>query len=78
MGSGIPEAIQAKENAPIPEDERACFEQAILSDQAANCDLATTTLRQGLSTAIASSEARMLAPAAMMKTLSQVPEDCCM
>ena len=41
-------------------------------------DFATTTLRQGLSTAIASAEAMMLAPAAMMNTLSQVPDDCCM
>src|SRR3954454_23284305 len=41
-------------------------------------DCATTTLRQGLSTAIASAEARMLAPAAMMNTLSQLPDDCCM
>jgi hypothetical protein len=38
----------------------------------------TTALRQGFSTAIASSEARMLAPAAMMNTLSQLPDDCCM
>jgi hypothetical protein len=38
----------------------------------------TTVLRQGFSTAIASSEARMLAPAAMMNTLSQLPDDCCM
>lgn len=41
-------------------------------------DFATTILRQGLSTAIASKDARMLAPAAMMKTLSQWPDDCCM
>lgn len=34
-------------------------------------DFATTILRQGLSTAIASKDARMLAPAAVMKTLSQ-------
>ncbi len=42
------------------------------------CAFATTTLRHGLSTKIASSEARILAPAAMMKTLSQLPDDCCM
>lgn len=40
-------------------------------------DCATTTLRQGLSTSSASSEARMLAPAARMNTLSQWPEVCC-
>ena len=39
---------------------------------------ATTDLRHGLSTAIASSDARILAPAAMMNTRSQFPEDCCM
>src|SRR3569833_2337018 len=37
---------------------------------------ATTIFRQGLSTAIASSEARMLAPAAIRKTWSQLPLDC--
>ncbi len=41
-------------------------------------DFCTTTLRQGLSTAIARIDARMLAPAAMMKTRSQLPLDCCM
>lgn len=40
-------------------------------------DCATTTLRQGFSTTSASSEARMLAPAARRNTLSQWPEVCC-
>ena len=39
---------------------------------------ATTRLRHGFKTTTASSEARMLAPAAMRKTWSQLPEDCCM
>ena len=76
MRSGIPESVPANRNAPIPEDERAGPLSG--SGQAANCDLATTFLRHGLSTAIASTEARMFAPAATMNTLSQVPEDCCM
>lgn len=67
-----------KRNAPIPEDERAYLEITDPLDQAAICDLATTDLRHGLSTAIASTEAKMFAPAATMNTLSQVPEDCCM
>src|ERR1043165_4731588 len=44
--------------------------------QTPTCDFATTVLRHGFSTRIASSEARMLAPAATRNTLSQVPEDC--
>src|SRR3569833_592372 len=76
--SGIPGGAEAKEYAPIPEDERALLGNRSVWDQAAICDLATTVLRQGLSTAIASSEARMFAPAATMNTLSHVPDDCCM
>ena len=78
MRSGIPESVPANRNAPIPEDERAEIGPLSGSGQAASCDLATTFLRHGLSTAIASTEARMFAPAATMNTLSQVPEDCCM
>jgi len=73
------EASRQEKRAHPAGDERASFEPPILGlDQVAICDLATTTLRQGLSTAIASSEARMLAPAATMNTVSQLPEDCCM
>ena len=40
--------------------------------------VSTTLLRHGLSTAIASNEARIFAPAAITNTRSQLPEDCCM
>ncbi|MGY3614314.1 hypothetical protein ACVJGD_000510 [Bradyrhizobium sp. USDA 10063] len=40
-------------------------------------DFSTTTLRHGFNTMMASSDARMLAPAAMRKTLSQLPAVCC-
>src|SRR4051812_31819125 len=66
-----------KKNAPIPGDERV-LETPGRSDQKLAVAAATTFLRQGFSTAIASSEARIFAPAAMMKTRSHVPDDCCM
>src|SRR2546430_16786425 len=65
-----------KKTRPSRWDERAVLDGMCGVDQAA-CAFATTFLRHGLSTAIASSEARILAPAAITDTRSQVPEDCC-
>src|SRR5215218_8912192 len=69
--SGIPEAVHAQRTRPSRRMSAFLSNRRSGSGQAAICDLATTFLRQGLSTAIASTEARIFAPAATMKTLSQ-------
>jgi hypothetical protein len=67
--------IGAQKSAPTPKDERA-FRSC--NGSQATCDLATTILRHGFRTTMASSDARMFAPAAIRNTLSQLPDDCCM
>lgn len=60
-----------------PGHEAGRMREMVLCEAGQTVDCATTDLRQGFNTNTASSEARMLAPAAMMNTLSQWPEVCC-
>lgn len=60
-----------------PGREAGRIREMVVNEAGQTLDCATTTLRQGLSTRSASNEARMLAPAARMNTLSQWPEVCC-
>jgi len=73
--------IHGKRQA-LPKQKRPASQPGAMSGEGTDwCQamaFSTTALRQGFSAMIASSEARMLAPAAMMKTLSQWPEVCCM
>src|SRR4030081_1401026 len=66
-----------KKKRPAQKAERLVWREATRCYPLATA-FSTTILRHGLSTAMASSDARMLAPAAMMNTLSQLPDDCCM
>ena len=75
---GFPVLLYIRSKRKRPAVRPGVVREMVVWERAQTVDCATTTLRQGFSTNNASSEARMLAPAAMMNTLSQVPDDCCM
>jgi hypothetical protein len=65
----------SKRKRAHPWDDRAVSNTHPVRDQAAIRDLATATLRQGLSTAIVSSDAINIGAG---RDDSRLPEDCCM
>src|ERR1700738_3365239 len=65
-----------KKKRPRPERGRALRSDGDNVVSAHALALATTVLRQGFSTTSASSDARILAPAAITNTVSQLPDDC--